>query len=478
MNQQEMLEILKELVQSGEITSEEYNLFVNETWDGELSNEELDILRSTFSDANIKLILDFFKNYKDGLKEYRDVVGDNLVPDKVFFPIMIKYFGYLLGNDPEKIYSKHGVVLRRMLNPLVKAIGGSMLKSGQVIENRNYLLNDDNKVCVPEDKGVILPKEPVICCFNHSGFKDDILATILAHQRHGYLFMASLPQFFNTLDGLTAWLNGVGLFNRKVKESRQSFIPKGKKVISYGADVYMAPEGIWNKTVDKPSLDLWRGAYVLSCETGALALPMVHYLRDKNGNVVNNPIHTVVDEPIALYNLPEQAALNYLRDVLATWYSLMMEKYGKSTKEKELKGFSCWQDAQMSKLKDSVATVDRYDSEIETCGDVVIKQKNHDVIMNTIRDYLSVKNRDEDSKKDWFLYIKELLAKDEEFADLQITSDEDLEYLIRNYIRVSDRPETAFLDIANLEDSSNLADAAHASVLVRQRKNDNTQRRI
>ena len=149
-----------------------------------------------------------------------------------------------------------------------------------------------------------------------------------------------------------------------------------------------------------------------------------------------------------------------------------------STKEKELKGFSCWQDAQMSKLKDSVATVDRYDSEIETCGDVVIKQKNHDVIMNTIRDYLSVKNRDEDSKKDWFLYIKELLAKDEEFADLQITSDEDLEYLIRNYIRVSDRPETAFLDIANLEDSSNLVDAAHASVLVRQRKNDNTQRRI
>ena len=89
-----------------------------------------------------------------------------------------------------------------------------------------------------------------------------------------------------------------------------------------------------------------------------------------------------------------------------------------------------------------------------------------------------MKNRDEDSKKDWFLYIKELLAKDEEFADLQITSDEDLEYLIRNYIRVSDRPETAFLDIANLEDSSNLVDAAHASVLVRQRKNDNTQRRI
>ena len=78
MNQQEMLEILKELVQSGEITAEEYNLFVNETWDGELSNEELDILRSTFSDANIKLILDFFKNYKDGLKGYRDVVGDKI----------------------------------------------------------------------------------------------------------------------------------------------------------------------------------------------------------------------------------------------------------------------------------------------------------------------------------------------------------------------------------------------------------------
>ena len=49
---------------------------------------------------------------------------------------------------------------------------------------------------------------------------------------------------------------------------------------------------------------------------------------------------------------------------------------------------------------------------------------------------------------------------------------------MRKYIRVSDVPVTAFLDMANLESPSNLVNAAHASVLVRQRKNDNTQRRI
>lgn len=75
-----------------------------------------------------------------------------------------------------------------------------------------------------------------------------------------------------------------------------------------------------------------------------------------------NPIHTVIDDPIDITYMPEKEALDYYRDVLATWYYIMMEKYGQTTRKKLLNGHtmnSVYEDI----LKYMVSTIDRYDSE-------------------------------------------------------------------------------------------------------------------
>ena len=71
-------------------------------------------------------------------------------------------------------------------------------------------------------------------------------------------------------------------------------------------------------------------------ETGVSLVPVVHYIYDHTQKIdkENNQIHTVVDEPVnmAKLGLSEKAALDYYRDIMATWYYLMMEKYGYAKK--------------------------------------------------------------------------------------------------------------------------------------------------
>jgi hypothetical protein len=52
-----------------------------------------------------------------------------------------------------------------------------------------------------------------------------------------------------------------------------------------------------------------------------------------------NIIHTVVDDPIPLYTMQREEAIQYLRDNFASWTYKMMEKYGRSSREEELNGF-------------------------------------------------------------------------------------------------------------------------------------------
>ena len=200
-------------------------------------------------------------------------------------------------------------------------LGARFLKNPQIFENRNFLRKPDKDPIAP-DKDILLPKEPVIWAGNHA-FKDDGLATILAAKRHAYILFGSLPQFYNTFDGITAYLNGVIMINRKVAASKKSATAKAVRAVGYGADLMVFPEGVWNKTPNRLLLDLWPGIYRIACETGAKVIPVVHYMRDCTGRESNNPIHTVIDDPIRIDDIGEQAALRYVRDVLATWFYLM-----------------------------------------------------------------------------------------------------------------------------------------------------------
>lgn len=293
-------------------------------------------------------------------------------PPSALFFLLADKLSYLLTADTESAISPKGVERRRKINFIIHKLGPNFLKNPQIFENRNFLRNPNCPVPQPDAK-IVLPDEPVIWASNH-GFKDDALGSVLAAQRHAYILFGSLPQFYNTFDGITAWLVGVVMANRKVSASKKNAIPKAVRAISCGADLLIYPEGVWNKSPNALVLELWPGIYRIACETGAKIVPIVHYLRD-NVAAKNNPIHTVVDDPIRIDNLTERAALSYIRDVLATWYYLMMEAYGSSTRENALQGASTAIEAWEQQLHERVDTVARYDREIELCSDYQPKWK-------------------------------------------------------------------------------------------------------
>lgn len=312
-----------------------------------------------------KRIHKIIEKYGDNITGIRDLTGD-AEPSALFYLLADK-LSYLLETDADKVISQGGVSIRHNLHFIIETLGKYFLTNPQVFENRNFLRNPQSEN-VPKDKEIILPDEPVIWTSNHA-FKDDTLATILAAKRHAYILFGSLPQFYNTFDGITAWVNGVIMTNRKMSSSKRTSTDKAVKAMRYGADLMIFPEGVWNKSPNALLLDLWPGIYRIACETGARIVPVVHYIRDCTNQLKENPIHTVIDDPIRVDDLSERAALEYIRDVMATWFYLMMDIYGKSTREEELCGMASSMQAWEKHLTDRVKTAARYDTEIEVSAD-------------------------------------------------------------------------------------------------------------
>lgn len=323
-------------------------------------------MKEFLKEYQIKKIL---KRQEGNIQNIHDLIGDQ-EPSELFY-FLADLLGYLLDNDVDATISKVGVKTRKLLHPLIAKYGPDFLTNPQVFENRDFLKNpekyDYNPNNAPADKKIVLPEGPVIWTPNH-GFKDDVLASILAAQRHAYILFGSLPQFYNTIDGILAYINGVAMSNRKVKASKQASIPKMVRAMEYGADALVFPEGIWNKTPDKPLLDFWSGFWLIAKETGAPVVPIVHYLRNHLDKSPENVIHTVVDDPIKIDDLSLNAATDLLRDVMATWHRYMVEIYGQSSRAELLNGYDNSYDAWTSYIKEKVDNVDFYDSEIE-CGD-------------------------------------------------------------------------------------------------------------
>ena len=115
------------------------------------------------------------------------------------------FLKYLLDNNPEKVLSGKGIFLRKLIHPIVLFVAPKLSPHKLKILQRTEL---------PKDKQIIFAAT--------HGFKDDIVFTVVTIQRHAYLLFGSLPAFFHTFDGITAWLNGVVLVDRTDKESRKA----------------------------------------------------------------------------------------------------------------------------------------------------------------------------------------------------------------------------------------------------------------
>ena len=296
----------------------------------------------------------------DSITGLTDITGSTK-PSPLFY-LLADRMSYLLAGDADQVLSESTVRLRRRLNGILKFVGPLFLEHRQVFESKNALLGIDYP-----DEPSALPEEPVIWCANHS-FKDDILATVLAC-RHAYILFGSLPAYFNTFDGISAFINGVIMCNRKLAASRRSSTENARRVLEMGADLMLFPEGVWNKTPEKLLLDFWPGVYKIAKETGCKVIPVIHYLANPHEKAKDNVIHTVIADPISIEGLSEVEGLELLRDTMATWYYRLMERYGKSTRQELLSDFSSSEEAWEDYIAEHTRSIYYYDKEIEFSAD-------------------------------------------------------------------------------------------------------------
>ncbi len=314
---------------------------------------------------------EILERYGDSIDGIEDFLGDGYDDMSNLFYFVNRRYLHWLSTDPDESVIEKEILFRRKFYKILKAIGPKMLGCTQVYENRNKI-NDPNSN--EPDNGIVLPDKPVIFVGNH-GFRDDVLATVLAANRHGYIYWGSIPQFFNTIDGLSASLVGEIIFNRKNKTSKKESLKKVEKVMDFGTDIVLFPEGGWNKTSELLVTDLWKGVYVFSKLTGAYVVPITHYVRDMEIVDKKNIIHTIVDDPIPMFEMTQEEALMTLRDNFASWTYKMAEVYGKSTRDEELEGFKTSDEKWNYCLQKRMEGVDRYDSSIEKCSDYRPKEK-------------------------------------------------------------------------------------------------------
>ena len=343
-----------------------------------------------------KLIMEELK--KAGfIKNDADLTAN--VQTKMIFDYMVEHYSFLL--DPMREVSLPDSYLNsgKFLHEIIMKFGKYFLKSPQIIENRAELLENDREVFPDECRQklnlkVKIPNEPVVFLTNH-GFKDDVLATLLAAQRRAFIIFGSLPQFYGTIDGLLSAKNGVIMVDRKVDASKTSSVEKGKYALAHGMSLMVCPEGVWNKKPNGGMLEFWSGFYRMAQkEDGTFypIVPIIHYISNTYEGGKDNPIHTIVDDPIILDGMSPGEGITYVRTRMLTWYWKLMEKYGCTNRESLLENYDNAVEAWEDELRKRVATADRYDIEIETTAD---KRRKDDLTAEQLLVWEPIANLDE-----------------------------------------------------------------------------------
>lgn len=272
------------------------------------------------------------------------------------FDYMINKYSYLLKNDIRDILPDDYFEKGKLTHELIMKFGKYFLSNPQKIEFESL-----DKV-----------NEPAIYITNH-GFKDDILASLLAAKERAFIVFGSLPQFYGTLDGVLSASNGVVMVNRKMDNSRKTSIDKAKYVLKNNMNLLICPEGVWNKTPNELMLNFWSGFYrIAKKEDGTFypIIPIIHYINNTYKKGKDNPIHTVVDNPIILLKgTAEKEGIEYIRTRMLSWYWNLMERFGTDTRDNLIKENESFNDVWEDELTKRVNTVSKYDLQIETTAD-------------------------------------------------------------------------------------------------------------
>ncbi len=254
----------------------------------------------------------------------RDKSGKVNKGSPLFF-VMSKLFGKqlaskidIVSNDAIKLRQKYAYRFFRALSPLY--LNGKKLIKEKIEE-------------LPKDR-------PIIYAVNH-GFIEDVMSTIVMSERHAFFLFGSLPNFFNTINGLAFYLYGAILVNRRNKESRNSSVDKAVSLLKRGGNLIIYPEGVWNKTPEKLTLNFWPGVVKIAQQSNAMIVPIVHLPVKKK----------IYSSRLAALDVSKygdmQTALEKLRDDMNTEIYHLIEKYSfvsrDELKEKYSKLSDCWE---------------------------------------------------------------------------------------------------------------------------------------
>lgn len=223
-------------------------------------------------------------------------------------------FQYLTSSNPKKTISKHGIVLRRFIYPLVRKLSGPLTDVRGILVQRTHL-----------------PKGPKIFAVTHTYSREDVAWAVAFAGEQSFLITNARQELLYTSDGYALWASGIILVDRHDKKNRHASIEKARRVLELGGNIMIFPEGVWNMSPNLLVRKLFSGVYRIARLTGVPVIPI--------GTMVYDDI-CYVSRGAALHlnHFEQQEALCLLRDTLATLKWEIMEKYGHTTREAILCG--------------------------------------------------------------------------------------------------------------------------------------------
>ena len=211
-----------------------------------------------------------------------------------------KYMDYA----PEKVISKKGVIIRKIISPVVRFVVPFVTPNSKLTVVRRAKL----------------PKKPVIFAATH-GFREDVEHTVVMAGRQAYMLNGVASQLFHSFDGITAWLAGMIIIDRTDRESRASSVAKLVRVLELGSSVIIYPEGTWNKSPNELVSGLFSGIYDVAQKSGALVVPIATYRNGKKS-------YGISEEAFDICQYDKEQGIQILRDKMATMQYELMETYG------------------------------------------------------------------------------------------------------------------------------------------------------
>lgn len=215
-----------------------------------------------------------------------------------------RFLQYLLDDNPQKVLSKFGTVIRKVINPLVRSAVPLTTKTKlKVIRSAK------------------MPKGPVIFCSTH-GFKDDIVDAVIIAKRQSYILIGALSQLMYSFDGISAWLNGCILVDRLKKSSRKASKDKMLRALSLGSSVLIFPEATWNNSPNQMTSGLFSGFYDIAVASG---FPVAVIATHREGKYV----YGILDEAFDVTKFTREEGTEILKEKMSSLRWELMEKYSK-----------------------------------------------------------------------------------------------------------------------------------------------------